>query len=64
MSDQAGAESWVKLWIFFCGGGSIEKQLAYLLPDPAAPGSIPSVPEISILLRLITALVTGKWKVA
>ena len=25
-------------------GGSISQWLAYLLPDPAAPGSIPSIP--------------------
>ena len=28
------------------GGGSIAQWLAYLLPDPAAPGLIPSNPEI------------------
>ena len=27
-------------------GGSIVQWLAYLLQEPAAPGSIPSIPEI------------------
>ena len=26
--------------------GSVEQWIAYLLPDPAAPGLIPSVPKI------------------
>ena len=40
-------------------GGSVVQWLAYLLLEPAAPGSIPSIPEIfqkkklSKLLRLI-----------
>ena len=50
-------------------GGSIEKMLAYLLSDPAAPGSIPrgtnffQREKLLILLR-ITALLRGKWTVA
>ena len=28
------------------GGGSIAQWLAYLFPDPAAPGLIPNIPEI------------------
>ena len=42
-------------------GGSIALWLAYLLPDPAAMDSIPSIPEIfpeeklSMLLRLINS---------
>ena len=27
-------------------GGSLAQSLAHLLPDPAAPGSIPSVPNV------------------
>ena len=48
-------------------GGSIALWLEYLLPDPTAPGLIPSIPnffqmiKLSTLLRLING--TGYMKV-
>ena len=47
-------------------GGSIAQWLSYLLPDPAAPGLIPDVPEKfsedKMLMRLINS--AGERKVA
>ena len=38
-------ENAYELFTCYRGGGSIALWLAYLLPDPAEPGLIPSIPE-------------------
>ena len=45
----------------FSPGGSIAKWLAYLLPDPATPGLIPSIPK-KFQIKIVDVTVVNKQR--